>query len=161
MGANHPSSKTLNKEELTNTHPFQQNSVIVEQANKRYIQSSFKVCKQEYEKWRKDVQTVSLEPHSQFAYLPTDLGYVENSGICSKNGYAVVPSSLSRPTTPSTPSYSPTKSSAAKQTIPISKKRSCTISSTPWWPPRSTPRPGENHWETSSPETSSSVEMSA
>ena len=92
MGGEQSSSTVFSKEKVMNTHPFQQESIMVEQANRRYIQSSFKVPEVIYDTWKSNVERVSGNPHSQFAYLPVDMGYVPNKGGCgsSDNGYAVV-----------------------------------------------------------------------
>lgn len=108
MGAGQ-NAGVLNKADISNTHPLLQKSAIVEQAGKRYIQSSFKCDQSVYNSWRADVGKVSADPHSAFAYLPTDVGFVENNESCSKGGYSVVLPHLCRQTTPSTPSSSPTK----------------------------------------------------
>ena len=100
MGNNY-SGKVVGKQSINNSHPFQQGGVIVEQApnvdfektnlkNRRYIQNSFKMEEKDYDSWRSNVQKAVGTPYSNFAYLPTDMGFVPNDGTLASDGYAVV-----------------------------------------------------------------------
>ena len=58
--------------------------------NKRYIQSSFPVEEKHYDQWRSSVQKALGSSHSDFSYLPTDMGFVPNEATLATDGYAVV-----------------------------------------------------------------------
>jgi len=65
--------------------------VLVEQGDKHYIQSSFRMDEKHYNHWRSGVESVSKTPYNSFLYLPQDMGYVKNDKLCGNSvGYAVV-----------------------------------------------------------------------
>lgn len=104
------SQGAYNKRELRNTHPFQQKSVLVEQGNKRYIQSSFRTDEKHYNHWRSQVESVGKSPYNSFLYIPQDMGYVRDNKMCGTGpGYAVVQIILFRQTIQNIPSSYLTK----------------------------------------------------
>ena len=129
MGAT-KSQNAYNKSQLRNTHPFQQKSVLVEQGNKRYIQSSFRMNENHYNHWRSGVESVAHSPYNQFLYVPQDMGYVKNDKLCgSSAGYAVVIFISFRSTTPSTPFCFLTRLVVGGSRTTTSKRRIFTICS--------------------------------
>lgn len=127
MGSSN-SHSAYNKKQLRNTHPNQQKSVLVEQGDKHYIQSSFRMDEKHYNHWRSGVESVSKTPYNSFLYLPQDMGYVKNDKLCGNSvGYAVVQFISFRSTTLNIPFFFLTKQPEKNSIIHTSRKKSFTI----------------------------------